>query len=63
MRRAIEIPVGVEVVDRGAPTAGGDERIEALAIEEQRHVGAALIGIVLADHAGLRLRIVRLADP
>src|SRR5262249_13821905 len=60
---AVEIPIGVEVVDRGAPAAGGDERIEALAFEEQRDVGAALIGVVLADHAGLRLRIVGFANP
>src|SRR5262249_34584468 len=63
MRRAIETPVGVEIVDRRAPATGGDEWVEALALEEQRHVGAALISVVLADHAGLRLWIVGLADP
>src|SRR5262249_4628942 len=62
MRPAIEIPIGVEVVDRGAPSAGGDERIEAFAFEEQRDVGAALVGVVLADDTGLRLGVVGLAD-
>src|SRR5262249_10416339 len=59
---AIEVPVDVEIVDRGIRPARTHERIEVPAFEEQRGAGAGLVAVVLADDAFLCDRIVGLAD-
>ena len=62
MRAAVESPIDIEVVDRDVRATGADERIEGLVFEEQRGADAILVAVVLADHAGLRRRIVRRPD-
>jgi hypothetical protein len=59
---AIEVPVGVKIVERVSPSSGRDERIETLVFKEQLHVGAALVRVVFAYHAAFRVGIVWLAD-
>src|SRR5262249_24059584 len=53
VRGAVEVPVGVEVVERDVGAAARHERIEVAALEEQRRRRAGLVAVVLADDAGL----------
>ena len=61
-RPAVEVPVGVEVVDDDVGAASRYEGVERLALEEQVGRGAGLVAVVAADHALLRCRVVGLAD-
>ncbi len=55
--------VAVELVDRHAHAAGGHELVEDLVLEEQRHARGRLVGVVAPHHAGIRDRVIGLADP
>src|SRR4029079_12503091 len=49
-RRAVELIVGVEIVDGNAERARRHERVEDLVLEEQGHAAATrLIAVVLPD--------------
>ena len=62
VRCTVETPIDVEIVDGRIRPAGVHERIEVTVLEEQRRAGAGLIAVVLADHAGLRRRVIGLPD-
>jgi len=61
-RAAIQLPIGVEVIDHRAKPAGRHERIEDAVIEKQSCAAAGLVAIVLADDPGLCHRVVRRTD-
>src|SRR5439155_14374822 len=60
--RVVEV-VGVEVVDCDGIRAGAHVALELLIAEPgSRAAAAGLVGVVLADGAGVRDRVVRLAE-
>src|SRR6185437_9912532 len=60
--RVVEV-VGVEVVDRDRVRAGAHVALVLRVTQPRRGASAAgLVGVVLADGAGVRHRVVRLAE-